>query len=101
LNRKASAIWKILQAKKSELSHFNKIVAELNSRTDTLKSEYEQSVDAENKLQEHIAETESELKTVNDSISADGRKLDAKQNEYNLTKSLVDNLEGFPESIRF
>jgi chromosome segregation protein len=88
-------------SKEAELSHFNKIVAELNSRTDTLKSEYEQSVDAENKLQEHIAETESELKTVNDSISADGRKLDAKQNEYNLTKSLVDNLEGFPESIRF
>src|SRR5690606_17504996 len=26
---------------------------------------------------------------------------DARQNEYNLTKSLVDNLEGFPESIRF
>jgi chromosome segregation protein len=88
-------------SKEAELSHFNKIVAELNSRTDTLKSEYEQSVDAENKLQEHIAETESELKTVNDSISADSRKLDAKQNEYNLTKSLVDNLEGFPESIRF
>jgi chromosome segregation protein len=88
-------------SKEAELSHFNKIVAELNSRTDTLKSEYEQSVDAENKLQEHIAETESELKTVNDNISADGRKLDAKQNEYNLTKSLVDNLEGFPESIRF
>ncbi|MDB5286649.1 MAG: chromosome segregation protein, partial [Mucilaginibacter sp.] len=88
-------------SKEEELSHFNKIVAELNSRTDTLKSEYEQSVDAENKLQEHIAATESELKTVNDNISADGRKLDAKQNEYNLTKSLVDNLEGFPESIRF
>ncbi|MDB5001413.1 MAG: chromosome segregation protein, partial [Mucilaginibacter sp.] len=88
-------------SKEAELSHFNKIVAELNSRTETLNSEYEQSVDAENKLQEHIAETESELKTVNDSISADGRKLDAKQNEYNLTKSLVDNLEGFPESIRF
>jgi chromosome segregation protein len=88
-------------SKETELSHFNKIVAELNTRTETLKSDYEQSVDAENKLQEHIAETESELKTVNDSISADGRKLDAKQNEYNLTKSLVDNLEGFPESIRF
>lgn len=88
-------------SKEAELSHFIKIVAELNSRTDTLKSEYEQSVDAENKLQEHIAETESELKTVNDNISADSRKLDAKQNEYNLTKSLVDNLEGFPESIRF
>src|SRR5690606_28279849 len=29
------------------------------------------------------------------------RILDARQNEYSLTKSLVDNLEGFPESIRF
>src|SRR5690606_24047849 len=25
----------------------------------------------------------------------------AKQNEYQLTKSLVDNLEGYPESIKF
>ncbi|TSD66951.1 chromosome segregation protein SMC [Inquilinus sp. KBS0705] len=87
--------------KEAELSHFNKVVAELGSRVDTLKGEYELAVDAETKLQEQIAETETELKTVNDSIAADGRKLDAKQNEYNLTKSLVDNLEGFPESIRF
>ncbi|MFN0203075.1 MAG: chromosome segregation protein SMC, partial [Bacteroidia bacterium] len=29
------------------------------------------------------------------------RVLDAKQNEYNLTKSLVDKLEGFPESVKF
>ena len=27
--------------------------------------------------------------------------MDAKKNEYDLTKSLVDNLEGFPESIKF
>ncbi|MBD1387392.1 chromosome segregation protein SMC [Mucilaginibacter rigui] len=87
--------------KEAELSHFNKVVAELDSRVETLKSEYELAVEAENKLQEQITETETGLKTVNDSIAADGRKLDAKQNEYNLTKSLVDNLEGFPESIRF
>jgi chromosome segregation protein len=87
--------------KEAELSHFNKVVAELESRTGTLKSEYDLAVDAENKLQEQITETETELKTVNDSVATDGRKLDAKQNEYNLTKSLVDNLEGFPESIRF
>jgi chromosome segregation protein len=29
------------------------------------------------------------------------RKIDSKKNEYNLIKSLVDNLEGFPESIKF
>jgi chromosome segregation protein len=87
--------------KEAELSHFNTVVAELENRFETLKSEYDLAVDAENKLQEQVAETETELKTVNDSIATDSRKLDAKQNEYNLTKSLVDNLEGFPESIRF
>ncbi len=87
--------------KEAELSHFNKVVAELDNRVATLESEYDQAVEAENKLQEQVAETETELKTVTDSIAANGRKLDAKQNEYNLTKSLVDNLEGFPESIRF
>ena len=29
------------------------------------------------------------------------RRLDAKTNELNLTKSLVDSLEGFPESIKY
>lgn len=29
------------------------------------------------------------------------RNLDAKYNEYNLIKSLVDKLEGFPESVKF
>src|SRR3546814_1606545 len=36
-----------------------------------------------------------------DVCSSDLRLRDAKQNEYHLTKSLVDNLEGYPESIRF
>ena len=58
-------------------------------------------VDAEEKLQLQIKEGENELEEVKDSIIKESRRLDAKQNEYNLTKSMVDNLEGFPESIRF
>ncbi|MES2267170.1 MAG: chromosome segregation protein SMC [Bacteroidota bacterium] len=87
--------------KEAELSHFNTVVAQLQARVETLKGEYDQAIAAENTLQEQVAETEKELKTITESIAADSRKLDAKQNEYNLTKSLVDNLEGFPESIRF
>jgi chromosome segregation protein len=87
--------------KEAELSHFNNVIAELDDRIQSLKKQYELAVEAEKNLQQNIADTEKELKTVNDSIIADSRILDAKQNEYNLTKSLVDNLEGFPESIRF
>jgi chromosome segregation protein len=87
--------------KELELSHFNEVVAELQERTETLNSEHQTLIDFEKKLQEQLIEIDAELNTVKESITADSRKLDAKQNEYNLTKSMVDNLEGFPESIRF
>ena len=87
--------------KEAELSHFNEVVAELQERTETLDQEHQFLVDFEQKLKEQITAIEGELSTVKESIIADSRKLDAKQNEYNLTKSMVDNLEGFPESIRF
>jgi chromosome segregation protein len=87
--------------KEVELSHFNQVLAELQYRTETFEKELELAVDAEDKLQEQIKATDSELTGVKDQIVSESRRLDAKQNEYNLTKSLVDNLEGFPESIRF
>jgi chromosome segregation protein len=87
--------------KEAELSHFNQVVAGLQQRTETLDKEYQLLLEFEQKLQEQTITVEGELNTVKESIIADSRKLDAKQNEYNLTKSMVDNLEGFPESIRF
>jgi chromosome segregation protein len=87
--------------KEAELSHFNQVVAELQSRAESMEKELETLVDFENKLQQQIKDTETESETVRDTIIKESRKLDAKQNEYNLTKSMVDSLEGFPESIRF
>jgi chromosome segregation protein len=55
--------------------------------------------------EEHIASEiirlDEELKKMTEEVIADGRKLDARQNEFNLTKSLVENLEGYPESLRY
>jgi len=87
--------------KEVELSHFNKVLAELQYRTETFEKELQLAVEAEANLQDKITNTERELGIVKDHIVSESRTLDAKQNEYNLTKSLVDNLEGFPESIRF
>jgi len=38
---------------------------------------------------------------IREEMTETGRKLDSRQNEYQLTKSLVENLEGFPEAIKF
>jgi len=87
--------------KEAELSHFNQVVAELQQRSDSMEKELQVIIEFENKLQEQIKDTGAESETIRDSIVQESRKLDARQNEYNLTKSMVDNLEGFPESIRF
>ena len=55
----------------------------------------------EMKRQGLIRETEPMIEDLRKNISEVNRKLDARRNEYKLTKSMVDNLEGFPESIKF
>ena len=87
--------------KEAELSHFNQVVAGLENRVETADRDYQFVVEFENNLQEQIKASQVELGSVQENIIRESRKLDAKQNEYNLTKSMVDNLEGFPESIRF
>jgi len=87
--------------KEAELSHFNEVVADLQVRAETMEQEYQFLVDYEKHLQDEIETIEDQQHGTRENIIADSRKLDAKQNEYNLTKSMVDNLEGFPESIRF
>ena len=34
-------------------------------------------------------------------IADENRKLDAKKNEHDLLKSLIDTMEGYPESVKF
>lgn len=56
---------------------------------------------AERKLKESIQDKHNTIDLIKDELGEINRKLDARTNEFNLTKSLVENLEGFPEAIRF
>ncbi|MCX6291329.1 MAG: chromosome segregation protein SMC [Bacteroidetes bacterium] len=57
--------------------------------------------ETEEKVSSEILNLEDELKKATEQANSESRKLDAKQNEYNLTKSLVENLEGYPESLKY
>ncbi|HEY1024566.1 MAG TPA: chromosome segregation protein SMC [Sphingobacteriaceae bacterium] len=89
------------QSKETELSEFNKVVSELESRQKNIQNELDSDLTFENELQGALTETEELIASQKETLNTISRKIDAKQNEYNLTKSMVDNLEGFPESIRF
>ena len=89
------------QSKEQEINEFNKVLAGLQLRFETMQSEYNLSEKFEADLQEQVIQSTDLIAHKKEEASKLSRKLDSKQNEYNLTKSLVDNLEGFPESIRF
>lgn len=88
-------------AKVEELNEFNTAVDELEGRVEHQQSQYDAAMQAENELQQQIQTVEKQLDETRSQLNQESRLVDAKQNEYNLTKSLVDNLEGFPESIKF
>lgn len=81
---------------------------QLQSNFETLKNENELAQQKLNQLiadeearKKEITELESSIEKTRQELTQETRTLDAKKNEYDLTKSLVENLEGFPESIKF
>ena len=56
---------------------------------------------AEEERQQQLEKTDQELDDLNKQRTKVNRTLDARRNEYQLTKSMVESLEGFPESIKF
>lgn len=55
----------------------------------------------EEKRRGDLQTAEAELEELTKKVTKINRELDAKRNEFKLTKSMIENLEGFPESIRF
>lgn len=89
------------QSKETEVSEFNKVISELKQQLDYKQKEYQQNKELEDELERQILRANQQIKEQKEQLNQEIRKLDSKQNEYNLTKSMIDNLEGFPESIRF
>lgn len=50
---------------------------------------------------EQILQTQSALEELRNGLAEENRKLDAKKNEHDLLKSMIDSMEGYPESVKF
>ena len=88
-------------AQTANLSEFEEKNEALYQKLQDKNNQYNALKASEDSLQEQIKETESTIELIREELTQKSRRADALQNEYNLTKSLVDNLEGFPEAIKF
>ncbi|GJM30022.1 MAG: chromosome partition protein Smc [Cyclobacteriaceae bacterium] len=87
--------------KSASLDAFDQKIAEIAESIESKNTQLERLKQEENQLTERIESTEMTIEMIRDELVEQSRILDARQNEYNLTKSLVENLEGFPEAIKF
>ena len=76
-----------LSVKESDLAIKKEHLAALQAQHETAKAS--------------IFETQAALEELRSKMAEESRTLDAKKNEYDLLKSLVDSMEGYPESVKF
>src|SRR5215203_5352034 len=69
-------------------------LAEKTTLLDSLHQHHQQTKD-------QILEAQAELEGLRAQLADQNRKYDAKKNEHDLLKSLVDKMEGYPESVKF
>jgi chromosome segregation protein len=68
---------------------------------DARKVDLEQLQHHHNTTKEQILQTQGVLETLRAQLADENRKLDSKKNEHDLLKSLIDSMEGYPESVKF
>ncbi|MEQ8549339.1 MAG: chromosome segregation protein SMC [Cyclobacteriaceae bacterium] len=83
------------------LKSFDDKLEEISVSRDAKNNQLFKLKNTEDELKDSIQSVEQKISLLKEELTKTNRSLDSKDNEYNLTKSLVDNLEGFPEAIRF
>ncbi len=86
-NQQISKEQRIREDKETELTDKKNFLEDLNSQHLQTK--------------EQIMAGQGELEQLRSTLVDENRKLDRERNEYELLKSLIDNMEGYPDSVKF
>ena len=65
------------------------------------KVDLEQLQQHQDNTKEQILQTQFILETLRTELAVETRKLDSKKNEHDLLKSMIDSMEGYPDSVKF
>jgi chromosome segregation protein len=85
---------KTLEGLRNDIAQTEDKIEKQKMLVDDLRRKEEENLEKIQVLEEKTEQLRQDLTNKN-------RTLDAKNNEFKLTKNMIDNLEGFPESIKF
>ncbi|MEO8821818.1 MAG: chromosome segregation protein SMC [Ginsengibacter sp.] len=98
------SIAQIEEEQKQRVDNLSKLEKDKKEKEEALtekKNNLEELKKHHENTKEQILQTQSTLDKLRSELAEENRKLDSKQNEHDLLKSLIDNMEGYPESVKF
>jgi len=101
LQRAAYQIRQESQQRQYELSKLEAEKKERESELEERKTDLQQLQEKHELTKEQILQTQALLENLRAELADENRKLDARRNEHDLLKSLIDSMEGYPESVKF
>lgn len=90
--------------KQNRTFQIQQLTVELEEKEQSLeakRADLKNLLEEQEKTKELIFETQAQMEALRNELAEESRKLDSKRNEFALLKSLIDSMEGYPESIKF
>jgi len=104
INNLQRTIQQLEDEKESRNSQLKQLEEERHVREEELesrKTDLVQLQEHQERTREQILQTQGEMEGLRQHLADGNRKLDARRNEHDLLKSLIDSMEGYPESVKF
>lgn len=89
------------EARDSQLKQLEEERYTRDQELESRKTDLKQLQDHQERTREQIFQTQSEMERLRQELAEENRKLDSKKNEHDLLKSLIDSMEGYPDSVKF
>jgi chromosome segregation protein len=93
--------WQNKQSQDEDLMELQEAIAKAKIEREQIEEELKQKEAEEQKHREQLHRLEQEIEALRENLRVYHRERDAKHHEAKLLQSLIDNLEGYPETIRF
>jgi chromosome segregation protein len=88
-------------ARASQLKQLEEERSLKDQELETRQRDLQQLQEHHERTKEQILITQEKLEGLRQQLADENRKLDARRNEHDLLKSLIDSMEGYPESVKF
>jgi chromosome segregation protein len=87
--------------RRMQIEQVSKEKADKEAELQEKRTDLEQLQQKHEFTKEQILQTQAVVEQLRNELAEENRKLDSRKNEHDLLKSLIDSMEGYPESVKF